>query len=294
MRGLHEIWYLLMAQTKMIVPFWALGLVFGSWLSTRGLSAGSKARLGRFMRSAPVAQIVIASALGALSPVTLYGAIPVIAAFDKLGLSHDVLLSFVTTSVMINPNVFVYSLSLGYRIALLRLLLAMLAGCGAGLLSRAFSSESSVFHFDGFFSSPDMAQGLPRRFSRNLIRSIAKTSPYLIAGMLLAALFDMYFPRHLFLLLFTTNQALGVLFSAGLTVPLYYCGGGTIPLISAWIDAGMSPGQAMAFMLVGPVTRMTNLAAIKSVVPTRNSLVYLAYSVLYGVLAGIVVDTVLK
>ena len=51
--------------------------------------------------------------------------------------------------------------------------------------------------------------------------------------------------------------------AATIGVPLYMCGGGTIPLLQQWLVGGMSLGSAAAFMITGPATKITNLRAMK-------------------------------
>lgn len=61
---------------------------------------------------------------------------------------------------------------------------------------------------------------------------------------------------------FGGNEAFGILMAATIGVPLYACGGGTIPLLQAWLMDGMSLGGAAAFMITGPATKITNLGAV--------------------------------
>lgn len=50
-----------------------------------------------------------------------------------------------------------------------------------------------------------------------------------------------------------------------LPVRHHVCSGGTIPLLQAWMQDGMSMGSAAAFMLTGPAIKITNLVAVKIV-----------------------------
>ena len=49
-------------------------------------------------------------------------------------------------------------------------------------------------------------------------------------GIVLSALFQRYVPEDMMVMLFGGNNAFGVLMAATVGVPLYVCGGGTIPL----------------------------------------------------------------
>ena len=77
--------------------------------------------------------------------------------------------------------------------------------------------------------------------------------------------------------LFGGNETLGVLMAAAIGVPLYACGGGTIPLLQQWLWDGMSAGSAASFMLKGPAAKITNLGALKIVLGLRRFVFYLLY-----------------
>ena len=91
---------------------------------------------------------------------------------------------------------------------------------------------------------------------------------------------------------FGGNKAWGVLMAATIGVPLYACGGGTIPLIQQWLLDGMSMGSAAAFMITGPATKITNLGALKIVFGVRRFLLYIVFVMLFSFLTGIIVNWV--
>ena len=89
---------------------------------------------------------------------------------------------------------------------------------------------------------------------------------------------------------FGGNEAFGVLMAATIGVPLYACGGGTITLLQAWLMDGMSMGNAAAFMITGPSTKITNLGALKIVLGLKHFLLYLAFVMVFSFLTGLVVN----
>lgn len=86
---------------------------------------------------------------------------------------------------------------------------------------------------------------------------------------------------------------MGVLMAATIGVPLYACGGGTIPLLQQWLWDGMSVGSATAFMLTGPSTKITNLGALKIVLGIKRFLLYLAYVMAFSFVTGVLVNLIL-
>lgn len=127
-------------------------------------------------------------------------------------------------------------------------------------------------------------------FLNDVNRAVIKTAPYFLVGIVLTALFERYFPKDLIMNLFSADKGLGILLAASLGVPIYVCGGGTIPLLKAWLDAGMSLGSAVAFMISGPATKLTNLSAVKIILGLRNFVLYIAFNMVFSVAAGFIVD----
>ncbi len=80
--------------------------------------------------------------------------------------------------------------------------------------------------------------------------------------------------------------------AATIGVPLYACGGGTIPLLQQWLYDGMSMGSAAAFMITGPATKITNLGAMKIVLGMKRFMLYLAFTILFGIGTGLIIDLI--
>jgi len=89
------------------------------------------------------------------------------------------------------------------------------------------------------------------------------------------------------------NEGVGVLMAATVGVPLYACGGGTIPLLQQWLLNGMSMGSAAAFMITGPATKITNLGAVKIVLGMKHFILYLAFVMLFSLLSGWLANVIL-
>ena len=132
------------------------------------------------------------------------------------------------------------------------------------------------------------------RFLKNLGRNIRATAGYFLLGVLLSALFQRYVPADAVSGMFgKSNEGFGVLMAATVGVPLYACGGGTIPLLLEWLEDGMSMGSAAAFMVTGPATKITNLGALKIVLGARNFILYLAFVMGFSLLTGLVVNSII-
>ena len=157
---------------------------------------------------------------------------------------------------------------------------------------RIFYRNKEFFNFSSFDEpkDKDTDPNILLRFLKNLWRNVKATGIYFLIGIVLSALFQRYVPAEAMTALFGGNEAFGVLMAATIGVPLYACGGGTIPLLQQWLWDGMSMGSAAAFMLTGPSTKITNLGALKIVLGIRRFLLYLLFEMIFAFLTGIVVN----
>ena len=290
------VWYYFTVQLRQIALYYVLGIVLGSVISVfvkdkiHGLfrSMGDK-RLG-------VLGIIPASVLGIASPLCMYGTIPLAASFSKSGIRDDWLAAFMMSSILLNPQLIIYSTALGPAALTVRIVSCFICGCAAGILIRVFYKDKPFFNFIGFDGphNHDTDPNLFLRLIKNIGRNIKATGLWFLVGVLLSALFQRYVPADKFAALFgEANEGFGVLMAATIGVPLYACGGGTIPLIREWLYSGMSMGSAAAFMLTGPSTKITNLGALKIVLGVKRFLLYLAFVMLFSFATGMVVNLIL-
>ena len=286
------IWYYFDVQLRQIAGYWVWGMIIGSAISVfakdriHGLLAGLKdRRLGAL-------GIIPACLLGIASPLCMYGTIPLAASFSRQGMRDDWLAAFMMASILLNPQLILYSTALGPEALAVRIVSCAVCGCLAGVLVNLFFSKKGFFNFDSFGDpvSRDTDPNPALRFLKNLGRNVKATGIYFLIGILLSALFQRYVPAQAMTALFGGNEALGVLMAATIGVPLYACGGGTIPLLQQWLWDGMSVGSAASFMLTGPATKITNLGALKIVLGMRRFVLYIAFVVFFSLIAGLFVN----
>ena len=241
-------------------------------------------------------EVIPASILGIASPLCMYGTIPLAASFSRSGIRDDWLAAFMMSSILLNPQLILYSTALGGTTLAVRILSCFLCGIVAGLVIRFFYKDRHYFDFTDFDEpqSHDTDPNLLMRLVKNIGRNIKATGPWFLMGVALSAAFQRYVPADSFAALFgKTNEGFGVLMAATIGVPLYACGGGTIPLLRQWLLSGMSMGSASAFMITGPATKITNLGALKIVLGMKRFMLYLAFVMLFSFSTGLVVNLII-
>lgn len=289
------IWYYFSIQLEQVFFYWVLGVVIGSSISVFGkgkiysaFQVLGKKRLGTL-------GLIPASLLGIASPLCMYGTIPIAASFSQKGMKDDMLAAFMMSSILLNPQLLITSGILGPEAVAVRFLSCFLGGLGAGFCVRFFYKDRGFFDFTGFSepSSRDTDPNPVMCFLKNLGRNIRATVLWFLVGVLLSALFQRYVPSDAFAELFGEQEGFGILLAATIGVPLYACGGGTVPLLQQWLASGMSMGAAAAFMITGPATKITNLGALKIVLGAKKFILYLAYVILISLVIGQAVDRIL-
>ena len=287
--------YYFLVQLRQIFLYWVLGMVIGSIVSVffkdkiHGLMRNMKGNGSSFIG------IVAASFLGVLSPLCMYGTIPIAASFSKCGVKDEWLASFMMSSILLNPQLIVYSMALGLKVLLIRIITCFLCGVAAGVIIKLFfGKEKHFFEFKSFDEpkNRDTDPNLLIRFLKNLWRNLKATGLYFLIGILLSAIFQRYVPKEAVTFMFGGNEAWGVLMASTVGVPLYVCGGGTIPILQQWLANGMSLGRAAAFMITGPATKITNLGALKVVLGIKHFLLYWAYVILFSCITGILINLI--
>lgn len=257
-RELIYIWYYFSIQLDQIFVWWVLGMVTGSAVSVFAKDVIHRAFLSLQGKRLGVIGVVVASSLGIASPLCMYGTIPIAASFSKGGMKDSWLAAFMMSSILLNPQLIVYSAALGGTVLTVRIISCFLCGIAAGMLVHYLYRDKPFFDFSGFEEpkSKDTNPNLLLRYLENLWRNLKATGLYFLFGILLSALFQRYVPGEIMTEFFGGNEAWGVLMAATIGVPLYACGGGTIPLLQAWLLDGMSIGSAASFMLTAPPQRL--------------------------------------
>ncbi len=283
------LWFYFQVLIYQIAPFWIAGILIGSTISVFGKGKIQGLVEGLRTRNLGILGIIPASILGAISPLCLYGTIPIAAACAQKGMREDWLAAFMMSSVLLNPQMIVYSMALGKTVFFIRIASCLAMGILAGLLVNIFYKNKNFFNFSGFSgrADRDVHPNPAIRLLLNIWRNVKTTGPYFLAGIILTVLFQRYVPEKSFVSLFGSNRRFGVLMAATMGVPLYVCGGGTIPLLREWLTQGMSVGAAAAFLITGPATKFINLTAFKMVLGMKHFIFYFLFSLGYATVVGI-------
>jgi uncharacterized membrane protein YraQ (UPF0718 family) len=275
-----------------LAPYWVLGILIGSAISVFGQKWIYRFSCAVQGKNYGIVGLVLACLLGIASPLCMYGTIPIAASFSRHGIRDDWLAAFMMSSILLNPQLLIYSLALGPTAFWIRFFSCLLCGVIAGICVRYAFRKRQLFNFTGFDEPAcrDIDPDMRVRYLKNIWRNVRATGLYFLLGIVIAVLFQLYVPSDLIAGAFGSERGFGVLIAATIGVPLYVCGGGTIPILMAWLDSGMSLGAAAAFMITGPATKIPNLGALKIVLGAKQFVLYLLYVGIFAVTVGLLIN----
>ncbi len=221
------VWYYFTLQLQQIASYYVFGIILGSIISVfvKDRIHGLFRALGN--KKMGVLGVIPASILGIASPLCMYGTIPLAASFSRSGIRDDWLAAFMMSSILLNPQLIIYSTALCSAALAVRIVSCFACGIAAGLLIRFFYKDRDFFNFAGFDEphNHDTDPNLFRRLIKNIGRNVRATGLWFLVGILLSALFQRYIPADSFAALFgEANEGFGVLMAATVGVSLYACG----------------------------------------------------------------------
>ena len=114
-------WYYFEIQFKQIFIYWIIGIVIGSVISVFFKDKIHNLFMKMKDKNFGIIGIFIASLLGIASPLCMYGTIPIAASFSKGGMKDDWLAAFMMSSILLNPQLLIYSAALGKTALIIRL-----------------------------------------------------------------------------------------------------------------------------------------------------------------------------
>jgi uncharacterized membrane protein YraQ (UPF0718 family) len=239
------------------------------------------------MKGNPVS-VFFASLVGMASPLCTFGTVPVVVRLMDSGLPARVLVVFLISSSMMNPQLFVMTWGgISLKMAVARIVTIMvfslLTGCLLSVLPKEWVLNKRSL--DGANKGQSEAARPVRESFKwksyfvNVIGSLEFTGFYIVIGVLLV-------PADVTDMLFQQDKILQMLVAAALSIPFYTCGGGAIPVVRSLISGGMSSGTALAFLNVGSATRVTTLMALAAIIRPAAIFAYVILLVMFSILAG--------
>ncbi|MDA3910167.1 MAG: permease [Bacteroidales bacterium] len=274
-----------------MAPYLLLGFFFAGLL----YAFISPKNIQKYFSGKPLKSATLASLLGVPLPLCSCGVIPTGAALYKNGASKGGTVSFLISTPQTGVDSILATFSLmGLPFALFRPIAALITGITGGLITSKVTKheKKQVQDQKPMKKNQSFSQKIISVFRYGFVDFIQDISKWLVIGLVLAAIISALIPNDFFNML-NMPPILQMLLILVVSVPLYICATGSIPLAAVLILKGISPGAAFVLLMAGPASNVATITMIGKVLGKRSLLVYLA-TIIFGALGfGLLIDYVL-
>lgn len=287
---LNEIWYL----TLEMAPYLLLGFLIAGFLHL----ILNKDFIYRHLSGNSFKSVLKSTLLGIPMPVCSCGVIPISAHLNKEGASKGSVLSFLisTPTSGIDSIMATYGL-MGPLFAVMRPIASFFGGIAAGMTVNAVDREKVKHNEEAQCSTCSVDTKSNNRFIDALkygfIELIEDTGKWLIIGIVAGGLITVLIPDWV-MSRYMHSAWIAYPLMILISVPMYVCATGSIPIAASLILKGMAPGAGLVFLIAGPATNTATISFIMGKFGKKTLIIYLAAIIITALLFGLLMDYLWK
>jgi len=236
--------------------------------------------------------VLKATLFGIPLPVCSCSIIPIAAGLRKDGASKAATMSFlISTPTTGVDSIFITYGMLGGVFAVARPLSALIGGILIGVIVYLTEKNNQTSLIVEHKKHPHLSLWdrikstfvygfgvLPQDLSKTLLLGIA------VGGALSALLPTDFASQYL------SNPLIAYPLMIVVSVPLYVCAVGSVPIAAALLMKGLIPGAALAFMIAGPATNTITMGFVGKKLGKRVFVIYLVSIIIIAVGGGLIMD----
>ncbi len=292
---MHEILHIILEMA----PFILLGFLLAGFMHVFIPNAIYRQYLGgNSFRS-----VANATLLGIPLPLCSCGVIPTAMSLRKEGASKGATVAFIiaTPQTGVDSIVATYSL-MGLPYAVTRPIMAILTALFGGLFVNSFSKTDAPAATSTESCSPReefrviMKRGWRHNIKKALLYAcvdmMQDIGKKLVVGLIVAGIITVIVPDSWFAV-FRGNTLLSILAVLIISIPMYICATGSIPIAVALMSEGLSPGTALVLLMAGPAVNTASILVVGKVLGRRTMILYLISIIGGAILGALCVDYLL-
>ncbi len=269
-------------------PYLLLGFFFAGLL----YAFMPRQKIEKYFSGNSVRSSVLASMFGIPLPLCSCGVIPTGTAFYKNGASKGGTISFLISTPQTGVDSILATFSLlGLPFAIIRPLAALITGIAGGIITGKVTPNEALDapYQEKMKVEKTFNEKLKDVFRYGFVEFIQDISKWLVIGLVLAAIISALIPDDFFELL-NLSPILQMLMILVVSIPLYICATGTIPLAAILILKGISPGAAFVLLMAGPATNAATITMIGKVLGKKSLFTYLGTIIIGALSFGLIID----
>ena len=221
---------------------------------------------------------VLASALGAITPVCSCSSIPLFVGMMQARIPLGIALSFLITSPLVNEiAIALFWVAYGWKVTVVYIITGVLLGVIGGIVLEKLKMEQYVADWlkkleVNFKSEVKDKRSFFARLSEihtEAVETLKKLVPYIFIGIAIGSFIHGYVPQSFFEKYISESNPFAVPISVLLGIPLYIDAVGVLPVIETLVDKGVPLGTAIAFMMASIGLSLPEALLLKKVMKRK-------------------------
>lgn len=284
----HEIWQVMLDLSP--------SLLFGLFIAGLMHVYLPKGFVRRGLNRPDMRSAARASLIGIPLPLCSCGVIPTALGLRNEGASKGATTAFMISTPQTGVDSLLVSASfLGWPFALFKLAAAFVTGLiGGALVNRFTEPDEEGGEESGTDDGEQGADGMKSVLRYGLFDLLAAIDLWILAGVLVAALITTFIPTDYLAAQTWTRGIGGMLLVLTISIPLYVCTTGSVPIAASLIAAGLPVGAALVFLMAGPATNVATLGAVYRALGAGVLAIYLGTVILMSIVLGLGFDWLLQ
>ncbi len=242
----------------------------------------------RYLSRKTFRSVIYAALLGIPLPLCSCGVIPTAMSLRREGASKGAVVSFLiaTPQTGIDSIFATYSI-MGLPFALVRPIAALVTAVMGGALvnsgDRSSSPDAQEALSQPSHGSKTIAHRIKEALQYGFVEMMADIGKWLVLGLIIAGLITVFVPESMFAA-FKDNTLMSMLLVLCISIPMYLCATGSIPIAVALMLKGLTPGAALVLLMAGPASNAASILVINKVLGRKTLCLYLI-SIICGAIA---------
>ncbi len=247
----------------------------------------------RHLSAPSFGSVLKATLIGIPLPLCSCGTIPVAMSLKRDGASRGATVAFLiaTPQTGVDSIMATYSL-MGLPFAILRPLAALVTALLGGAFTNHYAPKEEASLKEINLSNESQERSFKAVIRYAFYEILQNIGRYLTVGLILAAAITVLVPEGAFDS-FSNYPVLNMLVIVALSVPMYLCATGSIPIAAALMLKGLSAGSALVLLMAGPAASIASIAIVGKVLGKKTLMLYLIAIVAGSMLFGLGVDYLL-
>lgn len=236
-----------------------------------------------------------AALFGIPLPLCSCGVIPTAMSLHKEGASKGAVTAFLIATPQTGVDSIFATFSLmGLPFAIVRPVAALLTSVMGGFWvnvgeRKTTDTANHVQEKSTDAPSRSFAARMKTALNYAFVEMMEDIGKWLVIGMVVAGIITVFVPDSLFDA-FRGNTVASMLLVLVISVPMYLCATGSIPIAVALMMKGLTPGAALVLLMAGPACNMASMLVVRQVLGTRTLVKYIVSIVSGAILFGVVTD----